>query len=82
MMMLMTPSKLILFRLYNVTVGRFAPFSALLRWALVKRLIRPGKAPYVQSARYFDWDDFGPDLDEGMSEAHDGTEPRGSWRSR
>lgn len=54
----MTPWKLIALRLFNVTLGRLAPFSALLRWVLLRRLIHGGRLRYVQSARYFTWDDF------------------------
>lgn len=64
--MLMTPAKLIMLRLWGLTAGRFPLMSALLRRALVRRLIRSAAEPYVQSARYFSWDDFGPDTDRSQ----------------
>ena len=54
--MLLSPAKLILFRLFMITLGRFAFFSRAFRQVLVFFLIRrkkPGER-YVQCSRYFD----------------------------
>lgn len=54
--MQMTPTKLIVLRLYNITFGRSAFFSRILRKILVRVLIRnqkKGKA-YMASSRFFD----------------------------
>lgn len=53
--MLMTTSRLIILRLYNVTLGRFAFFSRLLRIILVKILIEGKKEKYTASSKFFDW---------------------------
>jgi hypothetical protein len=51
--MLMTPLKLLVFRLYNLTLGR-TPWGARgLRYLLERLLIRGEKPRYVQSSRYF-----------------------------
>lgn len=54
--MRMTTPRLLLLRLYNVTLGRSAAFSALLRRLLVWMVIdkaREGKS-YAASSRFFD----------------------------
>jgi len=54
--MLMTPVKLILFRLFNITLGRFKFFNRLLRRLLEKKLItNKEKSKYVASAQFFDF---------------------------
>lgn len=58
--MLMTTSRLILLRLFNVTFGRFAFFTSLLRKVLVVLLIsrKSHGERYVASSRFFDIDDL------------------------
>ena len=51
--MLMTTGRLMLLRAFNVTLGRFAPISCLLRSVLVRVLVK-GKDRYVAASRYFD----------------------------
>ena len=54
-MIQMTPTKLIVLRLYNITLGRFEFASKLLRKVLLKILIeKPSSERYVASSRYFD----------------------------
>ncbi|MBN3038384.1 MAG: hypothetical protein JW869_03080 [Candidatus Omnitrophica bacterium] len=54
-MMNMTPVRLLLFRIYNITLGRFAFFDKLLNKALVGIFIRQKKDDefYCQSSSYF-----------------------------
>ena len=56
--MLMTTGRLMLLRGCNVTLGRFAPVSRLLRYFLVRLLVK-GKDRYVASSRYFDPKELG-----------------------
>ncbi len=53
--MRMTPTRLILLRVFNLTLGRSETLARLLRRALVSVLIRrrPPEARYVASSRYF-----------------------------
>lgn len=53
--MQMTPSKLILFRSLNLTVGRVPFISQMLRKVLVHILIKSNarKEPYTASSRFF-----------------------------
>ena len=53
--MMMTTGKLILLRLYNITLGRFEIFSILLRKVLLRVLILKAPEKYVASSKYFDW---------------------------
>lgn len=56
----MTPLKLIMLRIFNITLGRFNFFSKLFKKKLIKSLIikRKGKKEkgkkYVATSRYFD----------------------------
>jgi len=52
----MTPFKLIVLRLFNITLGRSAFFSKMLRKILVHVLIRKpqNSRPYMASSRFFD----------------------------
>jgi len=52
--MLMTSGKLILLRLFNLSLGRSAFFSRLLRKVLIRLLIKGKKGRYTQCSRYFD----------------------------
>ena len=53
--MLMTTGRLILLRIYNVSLGRYEIFSKLLRHILLRVLIkRPAEKRYVASSKYFD----------------------------
>lgn len=57
--MKMTTPKLILLRIYAITLGRVPLFSKLLRKILVRTLITDKKInAYNASANYFDWDDL------------------------
>ena len=54
--MKMTTGKMLLLRLFNVTLGRFTPAERALRWFLVEVLIRrkASRSKYVASSRFFD----------------------------
>lgn len=54
--MLMSTPKLLLLRVYNISIGRVALFDRLLRWLLVKVLVHSKKRgdKYVASSRFFD----------------------------
>lgn len=52
--MYMNTKKLILLRIYNVTLGRSAFFSRLLKKLLVKVLIADKEEIYCASSKYFD----------------------------
>ena len=54
--MYMSPSKLVILRCFNVSLGRFELFSKLFRQVLLKS-IRTKKAgmTYVASSKYFDF---------------------------
>ena len=56
--MRMTPARLILLRLYCLTLGRLSVFSTLLRKMLVSLLITRKQTPYVASSRYFTLDEL------------------------
>ena len=57
--MLMSPLKLIMLRIYMMTLGRFPVFSQLIRKALVVVLIKKtAKSPYVASSRFFNIDEL------------------------
>lgn len=50
----MSTKKLILFRIYNVTLGKSVFFSELLKKLLVKALITKNEEIYCASSKYFD----------------------------
>ena len=54
--MKMTTGKMLLLRLFNVTLGRFTLAERALRWFLVEVLIRrrASRSKYVASSRFFD----------------------------
>lgn len=52
--MYMNTKKLILLRIYNVTLGRSVFFSGLLKNLLVKSLITKKEEIYCASSKYFD----------------------------
>lgn len=64
--MLMTTGKLILLRLFNVTIGQLGVFSRALRMALEKTMITGKRKKYVASSEFFDMKDLkqGPDEDK------------------
>ena len=56
---MMTTSKLIMLRLFNITLGRIPFFSRLLKKILIRILIKKQKNKrYVASSRFFDWADL------------------------
>jgi hypothetical protein len=57
--MLMTTGKLLVLRIYTVTVGRWALFSKILRKLLVRVLITDKQEKYVPSSKYFDPKEMG-----------------------
>jgi len=61
--MKITPARLVLLRVFNLTLGRFAWCDRLLRRVLLRLLVRRARVPYVQSARFFAPDE----LDSGGS---------------
>ncbi len=63
--MRVTSVRLVLLRVYNITLGRWAFFSRLLRKILVSILIKGKKDKYGQSANYFSWDDLDKDVSSG-----------------
>ncbi len=56
--MYMSPIKLILFRVYTLTLGRFPFFSKLLKKHLTKQLIENKKERYVASSKFFELKDL------------------------
>jgi menaquinone-dependent protoporphyrinogen IX oxidase len=63
--MLMTTNKLLLLRLYNITLGRFAFFSRMLIKILVRILIsRKRERKYFASSNFFDWKDIEIEVDQ------------------
>jgi hypothetical protein len=54
--MLMTPVRLLVLRIFNLTLGRLVFFNRMLRGALLKRLIhsQKDKHRYTASSRFFD----------------------------
>ncbi len=56
--MRITPAKLVLLRVFNVTFGRFAWCDRLLRRVLLAVLVKKADVPYVQSARFFAADEL------------------------
>lgn len=53
--MLMTTPKLILLRVFNITIGRYYFFAKILRKSLVKILISKKQEKYVACSKYFEW---------------------------
>ncbi len=51
--MRMSTTKLVLLRLYLVTLGRVQPFSHLLKRIMVRFLIEQSADPHVPSSRFF-----------------------------
>lgn len=56
--MYMTTAKMMLLRLFNITLGRFGVFSKALRKLLLYIVIYGKKEKYVASSKYFDYDDL------------------------
>ena len=58
--MLLTTTKLIMLRLYNKTLGRFACFDRLLKKLLVKTFVtgRDPEERYTASSEFFDMRDI------------------------
>ena len=56
--MKMTTSKLIMLRLYNITLGRINAFAIILKKLLIHVLIVGKKEKYVASSKFFDFKDF------------------------
>lgn len=52
--MLMTPVRLLILRMYCLTLGRVPGGSALVRRLLVWALLRRSKRKYLATSRYFD----------------------------
>jgi hypothetical protein len=52
--MMMTTTRLLLFRVFNITFGRFYFFAMLLKKLLVRVLIVGKKEKYVASSKFFD----------------------------
>lgn len=56
--MLMTTGKLIVLRIYNITLGRFPFFSIVLKRFLTNRLIKNKEDKYVASSKFFTWSEI------------------------
>ena len=56
--MLMKPCRLILLRIFNITLGRIPLFSKWLKKKLVKDLIEKKEDRYVSSSKFFDINDL------------------------
>jgi hypothetical protein len=67
--MLMTTWKLILLRLFNITLGRIAFIARTLRRVLVRALITGKSKKYVASSRFFDPKELRQDADEMEAES-------------
>ena len=64
--MYMSTSKLIFFRLYNISIGRIKVFRILLRKTLIRLLITKAKENgYVASSKYFDFRELGIEKGNG-----------------
>jgi hypothetical protein len=57
--MRLTPVRLIVFRTFNVTLGRFRFWDVLLRRVLLRIMVRKAAVPYVQSSRFYSPDELG-----------------------
>ena len=55
---MMTTWKLIMLRLFNLTLGRFGFCAKLLKSLLIHLLIKNKSRKYMASARFFTWDDL------------------------
>jgi len=62
--MLMTTWKLILLRLFNITLGRVELIARALRKVLVRLLITNKREKYVASSRFFDVKDLQQHTDD------------------
>jgi hypothetical protein len=58
--MLMTPMRLLILRIYCLTLGRVWGGSALVRRLLVWAFVRRSKRKYLATSRYFDPADLEP----------------------
>jgi hypothetical protein len=67
--MLMTTWKLILLRLFNITLGRAEFFARMLRKALTQLLITDKQEKYVASSRYFDLKELRHHADKSGAES-------------
>ena len=56
--MLMTTKKLILLRIFNISLGRFSFFSKLLKKVLIRSLISNKKEKYTASSKFFSFEDL------------------------
>lgn len=56
--MILTTTKLLILRIFNLTFGRFYLFSVILKKILVLFMIKKSKNRYVASSKYFDWEDL------------------------
>ncbi len=56
--MKMTTFKLIMLRLYNITLGRINVFAIILKKILIHVLIVGKKEKYVASSKFFDFTDL------------------------
>ena len=56
--MMMTTTRLLLFRVFNITFGRFYFFAKLLKKLLIRVLILGKKEKYVASSKFFDFTDL------------------------
>ena len=56
--MMMTTTRLLLFRVFNITFGRFYFFAMLLKKLLIRVLIVGKKEKYVASSKFFDFTDL------------------------
>ena len=52
--MKMTSTKMIILRLYSMTLGRMDFFAGLLKDLLVKKMVLNSKKSYVATSRFFD----------------------------
>ena len=55
---MMTTTRLLLFRVFNITFGRFYFFAMLLKKLLIRVLIVGKKEKYVASSKFFDFTDL------------------------
>ena len=56
--MKMTTPRLIMLRLYNITLGRINVFALILKKILIHVLIVGKKDKYVASSKFFDFNDL------------------------
>ena len=56
--MLMSPVKMIILRLFSISLGRISVFSIFLKKLLTIKMVLKSKKRYMASSKFFDWKDL------------------------